>query len=305
VDVSRALRVGRDRADRYVLKSAGDNVQANEVIAAHGGLLGRLRAGCRSPVDGQVIEVRNGLILIAAAESTFELAAHIKGQVTNVMPSRGVVISAAGALIQGVWGSGGEADGVLKLVVENPQRPIRARSIDVSCQGTIVVGGRILDENTLEQAVEARVRGIVAGSVDANLIPFLQALPFPILITEGFGNLSISEPAFGLLHSNMGREAMLNADIQTRWGARRPEVLIPLRADDAAPPDSPAPRALEVGDLVRVARPPHLGTLGTVVALPKLPQPTESGDRLPSALVEMDGAEEPVAIPLANLEIIH
>jgi hypothetical protein len=133
----------------------------------------------------------------------------------------------------------------------------------------------------------------------------LQTLPFPVLITEGFGDVSISEVAFGLLHSNMGREAMLNADVQTRWGARRPEVLIPLRADDAAPADLPTPRALQVGDVVRAACPPHLGALGTVVALPKRPMPTESGARLPSALVDIDGTEEAVTIPLANLEIIR
>jgi hypothetical protein len=305
VDASRALRVPRRRVERYLLKAAGDNVQANEPVAAPGGLFGRLRRSCRSPVDGQIIDVRDGLILIASAGTTYELAAHLKGQVTNIMPSRGVVISAAGALIQGFWGSGGEAEGVLKLVVDSPQKPLRARSIDVSCQGTIVVGGRVLDEATLDQAVEAKVRGMIVGSVDAVLIPALRALPFPVVVTEGFGTLPMCEPLFGLLHSNMGREAMMNAETSTRWGARRPEVLIPLRADDSTPEDTRQPKALRVGDLVRVLRAPYLGALGTVVDLPDLPQVLESGSRVPAVLVELDGVDQPVAIPVVNVELVR
>lgn len=305
VDVSRALRVPRHKADRYLLKSPGDTVQANEPIAAPGGLLGRLRRACRSPVAGEIIDVRDGLILIASATTTYELEAHLKGQVTNIMPSRGVVVSAAGALIQGFWGTGGEADGVLKLVVDSPQKPLRARSIDVSCQGTIVVGGRILDEATLDQAVEAKVRGMIVGSVDAVLIEYLRKLPFPVVVTEGFGTLPMSEPIFGLLHSNMGREAMVNAETSTRWGARRPEVIIPLRSDDGTPEDARQPSALRVGDLVRVLRPPHLGALGTITDLPDLPQVLESGSRVPSVLVEIDGVDETVVIPVVNVELVR
>ncbi|MBN1658742.1 MAG: hypothetical protein JXA93_10090 [Anaerolineae bacterium] len=305
VDASRALRVPRHRAERYLLKSPGDSVQVNETVAAPGGLLGRLRRSCRSPVDGQIVDVRDGLILIQPASTTFELEAHLKGQVTNIMPRRGVVISAVGALIQAFWGCGGEADGVLKLVVDNPMKPLRARSIDVSCQGTIAVGGRILDEATLDQAVEAKVRGMIVGSVDAVLIPYLRGLPFPIIVTEGFGSLPMSEPVFGLLHSNMGREAMMNAETSTRWGARRPEVLIPLRAEDSTPEDSRQPKALRVGDLVRVLRAPHLGALGTVIDLPDFPQMLESGSRVPAVLVELDDADQPVAIPVVNVELVR
>ena len=305
VDASRALRVPRDRVERFLLKAVGDTVQVNEPVAAPGGLFGRLRRSCRSPVEGQIIDVRDGLILIASAGTTYELAAHLKGQVTNIMPSRGVVISAAGALIQGFWGRGGEAEGVLKLVVDSPQKPLRARSIDVSCQGTIVVGGRILDEATLDQAVEAKVRGMIVGSVDAVLIPALRALPFPVVVTEGFGTLPMSEPIFGLLHANMGREAMMNAETSTRWGARRPEVLIPLRADDSTPEDTHQPRALRVGDLVRVLRAPYPGALGTVVHLPDFPQLLESGSRVPAVLVELDGVDQPVAIPVVNVELVR
>lgn len=304
VDVSRALGVHRERAAKYVRKQVGDTVQTNDVLAAPGGLFGQLRKSCRSPMDGQIAEIRGNLILVESPATTFELRAHIMGRVTNVMPNRGVVISAAGALIQGIWGSGGEAGGVLKVLVDSPQKPLRARAIDVSCHGTVIVGGWILDEKVLEQAVEANVRGIIAGSVSSELCPVLESLPFPVLITEGFGSLPMSTPAFSLLNANAGREAMLSADTQTRLGGRRPEVLIPLRADEEMPREGTALSPLTVGDQVRALRAPHLGVIGTVADLPNMPQVVESGARLPVAIVEVDD-EGKLTIPLANLELIH
>lgn len=304
VDVSRALRVGRNRATKYVRKLAGETVQTGEVLAGYKGVLGMLRGNVRSPVDGQIVEVRDGLVVIEAAATTLELSAHLKGQVTNVMPKRGVVISAVGTLIQGLWGSGGEAEGVLKLLVDDPQSPLCASAIDVSCHGTIIVGGHILDEKALEQAVEAQVRGAIAGSVSARLCPFLESLPFPVLITEGFGSMSMSEPVYSLLHASMGREAMISAYNPGRWAGRRPEVVIPLRVEDEVPDQDTGPRPLEVGDPVRVLREPHLGALGTVVGLPRLPQTVESGARLNVAEVQLPD-EDVTTVPLANLELIR
>jgi hypothetical protein len=304
VDVSRALGVRREQAGKYVRKATGEPVQSGEVLAAPGGLFQRLRRSCRAPVDGQIIAVRNSMILIEEAATTLELAAHLKGQVSNVMPNLGVVISTVGNLIQGVWGSGGEAEGILKVLVDTPQKPLRAHAIDVSCHGTLVVGGRILDEKALEQAIEAKVRGIIAGSANADLCPLLESLPFPVLLTEGFGALPISRPIFALLHANMGREAMLNADTQTHWGSRRPEIIIPLRAEEDMPKEKAGPVPLQAGMQVRLLRAPHLGALGTVVDLPPLPQTVESGARLMVAKVDL-GEEEPAQVPLANLELIR
>ena len=164
IDVSRALGIRRERVNKYLGKNVGDAVQAGELLAGHGGLLGRLKPTCRAPVGGQVVAVRDGLVMIEATPTIFELRAHLKGQVTNVMPGLGVVIATTGVLIQGMWGSGGEAEGVLKVLVDSPRKPLRARAIDVSCHGTIVAGGSGLDDKALEQAVAAQVRALSSAA---------------------------------------------------------------------------------------------------------------------------------------------
>jgi hypothetical protein len=114
----------------------------------------------------------------------------------------------------------------------------------------------------------------------------------------------MSTQAYSLLTANAGREAVLSAETQTRLGARRPEVLIPLRADEEMPREETALSPLKVGDQVRALRAPHLGVVGTVADLPALPQSVESGARLPVAMVDVQD-EGQLTIPLANLEMIH
>ena len=304
VDVSRALGIRRERVTRYMGKNVGDVVQAGELLAGRGGLLGRLRPTCRAPVGGQVVAVRDGLVLIEATPSTFELRAHLKGQVTSVMPGLGVVISTTGVLIQGTWGSGGEAEGVLKVLVDGPRKPLRARAIDVSCHGTVVAGGNGLDDKALEQAVAAQVRGIIVGSINVDLCPLLKSLPFPLIITEGFGSYPMSQAIFSLLQANAGREVMLQADTRVRWGAKRPEIVIPIHAEGVIAAEGQSAVDLETGAQVRGLRVPYLGMIGTVTDLPASPLTVDSGTRLPVAEVAFEEAE-PILVPIANLELIH
>ena len=304
LDSGQTWRVHRNRLDRYMRKSSGDTVQANELVAARKGPLTRFRRALRSPVDGQVLEIRNGLVLIQAASTTYELTAHLRGQVTNVMPQRGVVISAVGALVQGVWGSGGEAVGVLKVVADDPQSPLGAGSLDASCLDTIIVTGYIPDEKALRQAIRAKVRGVIAGSVNADLCPLIASLPFPLVITEGFGALPMAQPVFALLQTNLGQQAMLTTATRSRRGARRPEVLIPLEAEDEQPAEEGRPRPLQVGDQVRLLRDPHPGAVGQIDEILERPIPVESGARVPVARVDL-GDGEWALVPQVNLEAIR
>jgi hypothetical protein len=305
VDVGTALGIPHDRAAKLVLKSVGDKVQSGDVLAESKGMLGGSRRSCTAPVDGQVTALRKGWVLIDSSPSTFELRAQMKGQVTGVIPDLGVIITAVGTLIQGAWGSGGEAEGVLRIAVDRPHKPLLARYLDASCNGTLLVAGRILDRHAVEQAAEAKVRGIIVGSVAAKLVPLLQSVPYPTLITEGFGDLPMSQEVFAVLRNSAGREAMLRTGTETSLSAKRPEVLIPLKVEGELPPEVSGPPSFHVGMLVRGLRAPHFGTTGTVVSLPVLAQVMESGARLAVAEVERLKDGEVVPIPLANLEPLY
>ena len=80
LDVCRTLGIPRARVAKYMRTSAGDTVQVNDLLASPRGPLGQIRKGCRSPVEGQVIEVRDGLILIESAATTFELTSPHQGR---------------------------------------------------------------------------------------------------------------------------------------------------------------------------------------------------------------------------------
>lgn len=303
VNLARILRVPAAKASRYLKVKQGDDVKTGSVIASRG-LLGGLRAV--SPVDGFVsrIDQKEGRVLIQVVSKPLELNAHIPGTVINVMASHGVVIETTGALIQGTVGFGGEAFGVLYVAANEPTDVLRAKSIDVSSHGAIVVGGAWIDESALQQATQLQVRGIIAGSMEGRLLELARSLPFPIILTEGLGKIPMARPIFKLLQSQSGREASISAVTRTRWGIARPEIIVPLPADSkpSVPANVGTPLATDMR--VRVVRGPHQGDVGVVDVLPDQPRRIENGMRAYGAEVNLEAAGN-MFVPLANLEILR
>jgi hypothetical protein len=304
VDVSRALGVPRGEAEKWMRKKAGDAVQTDDPIAVRQGLFGRVKSRCHAPVAGRVAAVHDGLALLEAAPANFTLRAFIRGWVDSIAPGRGAIISSVGTLVQGAWGSGGIAVGVLRVLADDPYTVLSDRHLDARCRGAFVVAGQILHEDVLCRAAKLGIAGLIAGSASADLYPQLQMQPFPVLITEGFGPLPLSRLALSLLQWNDGREAMLCSESRTVRGATRPEVMIPSDQKDPPLPDEDDPIALKVGMEVRGLRAPHLGAMGTVAGLPAQPGLVQSGAWLPVAEVKLSATGETESIPLANLERI-
>jgi len=303
VDVARGLRVPRAQASRFVKKKVGETVEADEILAERGGFFfGR---EVRAPTKGVVIVVGNGRVLLEVAPELIEVRAYLSGTVTTVMPGMGVVIEAAGAIAQGTWGCGGEAFGVLRVVAERPDEPLRAKAIDVACHGAIVVGGGGIDATAFEQAQQLQVRGLIAGSMDGELRAKAEAMPFPVILTEGLGRAPMAEPIFTLLHGQTGREASISAETRVRFGVTRPEILIPLPIESRPSPPPPAGAPLKVGARVRVVRPPYRGAVGVVSAIVPKAQRVESGARLRGAEIDLGGEIGAVFVPYVNLELLR
>lgn len=296
--VARLLGVPATRSERCLQVKLGDEVRQGQVIAARG------RNRVRSPINGVLTASGAGRVLIEAQPTVLELRAYLHGAVANVLRNVGVVVETTGAVIQGTWGTGGENFGVLRCLVKNPDKPLRAKDIDPSCHGTIIIGGSGLDNAVLERAQELQVRGIVVGGFSPELIPRANPLPFPVIATEGIGDVPMSEPVFRLLTTHEGREASISGHTRVRWGVVRPEVVIPLPAETVPPAPPPGDTPLAVGAWVRVVRAPYAGQVGQVKALPAHTHRIETGARVHGAEIELSGGAS-VFVPLANLEVLR
>lgn len=302
VDVARLLHVPRNQVGRIMLKRVGQTVDLNEPLTARVSIL---RHVVRAPAQGEIIAIGNGRVLLQVAPELVELRAYLKGVVATVIPGIGVAIESPGVIVQGTWGCGGEAFGVLRAVAEKPDEPLRAKTIDVACHGAIVVGGAWIDATALQQAQQLQVRGLIAGSMDGALRAQAEAMPFPIILTEGFGRVPMAEPIFQLLRGQTGREASISGETRVRFGAIRPEILIPLPTESHPSPPPPPGAPLAIGAQVRVVRPPHLGAVGVVSAIVERARRVESGARVRGVQVNLGGNVGTVFVPYVNLELLR
>ncbi|MGC9399429.1 MAG: hypothetical protein ACP5HM_09865 [Anaerolineae bacterium] len=295
INVSRKLGLSPKRVRKALQVDVGDQVEENEVLASRGGLGGRV---CRAPFSGIITGYGRGRLLLEANPVVYRMPALVPGTVARIWPGEGVTIHTHGALIQGTWGNQKETYGVLRMAVRAPHHPLRARRLDASVQGAIVVGGVSLDEEALEQAIEMQVRGILVGGVPVELLGRLEEVEIPVLATEGIGEIPMSAPAFELLRSLDGREGAVCARVAHRRAEPRPYIAIPMPAQSSTRVTLQVP--LKVGDQVRILRNPYLGMTGTVTELPSVPSRVETGARFRGAHVDL--GEETVFIPLVNLE---
>jgi hypothetical protein len=251
-----------------------------------------------------VTGIGGGRLIIEAPPQVVEVRAAYPGIVKRVLRGEGVVIQVTGALIQCAWGNQQEGFGVLRLLTDSREKPLRARMIDASCRGTILIAGILTDEDALEQATEMQVRGIIVGGVAPELLGRAVHAPFPILATEGPGNVPMSSRCFQLLSTYNGREAALDGRFAGGCSVLRPEIIVPLPADPGTGPLELPDAPLKVGDIVRVTRLPYAGRIGTVMAFVHTGRLT-TGTHLPVVKVKLPEEESPLTVPVFNLEVIR
>lgn len=301
LDAARALQVSPKKVDKYMDRVAGELVTEGDAIAT--GPRGIVRRTLRAPCDGKIVFIRNGQVLLQRSTTPFELTAGFAGVVAELIPERGAVIEASGGLVQGVWGNGRSDYGIMQAAVEHPAAILMPENLEVSQRGAMIVGGYIQDPAVLQAALDVPVRGLILASMSSRLIEQALEMPFPILLTEGFGQIAMNSAAFKLLTTNSNRDVSVNAEVFDSYQGYRPEIIIPLPVS-GRPTTPPLPRVFAPDQKVRVVRAPFNAQVGVIMSL--LPELVtfSSGVRAVAADVRMESGER-IAIPLANLEVLE
>jgi hypothetical protein len=304
VEVARKLGVPPRRLEAFLVKHEGDAVKKGEPLASRRELF--LPREVLSPVDGTIVAIGEGKALIAAAEPPTEMRAGMPATVTRIMTDYGATVETVGALLEGVWGNGQEAYGVLRVVGSGLAEPLTPELVEVELRGTVMVVGVLPDASAFSKLAEINARGLVIGSVYSELIPDLQKLSIPVLVVEGFGAQGFSQATYTLLASNTGREAWVNAQTWDQFTGRRPEMIIPLPSPSQAPGVPVSGEALKEGQRVRIVRGQGAGFVGQVMALSDDLLFAASGVRTRLATVKLEeSADPPLLVPFANLEILE
>jgi len=320
LNVANKLGIPPEDILEFMVKKEGESIEEGEVIAIKKfPLIRSWSTTCKSPVTGSIESISNitGQVLLRGLPIPVEVKAYLQGEVTKVIPDEGVVVSCVASFVQGIFGIGGETSGILQVVTPDNTTILTDQFINPELKGKVIVGGSIVTAEATRKAIDIGVRGIVVGGLDdKDLRDFLgydigvaitgsEDIGITLVVTEGFGQISMAQKTFELLKAHEGQKACINGATQIRAGVIRPEVVIPLAEESPTlSKDKQTIIGLVVGSPVRVIRHPYFGRLGRVVDLPSPLQKLESESHARVLEVEFNSGER-VVVPRANVEMIE
>ena len=153
-------------------------------------------------------------------------------------------------------------------------------------------------------AVAEIVRETFTGEEIGVAITGHEEVGITLIITEGFGKMTMSQRTFDLLKSFEGYNASVNGATQIRAGVLRPEIIIPHQEGLGQTSEEELAAGMVPGTPVRIIRQPYFGAIGTVVSLPVELQQVDSESYVRVLDVQL-GDGRVVTVPRANVEIIE
>ncbi len=303
---------------QFMKVELGSPVEAGQVVAEGKKMFGLFKAPiavCDFTGTLESYSDITGNALVREPSIPIEIDAYIKGTIVDVMPEEGAIIETRCAMIQGIFGVGGERQGKIRVAVSGPDQLLDEGNIKDDDQGKILIGGSGMTAAAIKKASKVGAAGIIAGGLkDSDLIEFLgydigvaitgtEKINLSLIITEGFGFLPMANRTFELLKSLEGLVASLNGSTQIRAGVIRPEIIVPDPPHAGKAAHEEKALALEVGSQIRIIREPFFGMIGSVTDLPAELVTLESGTHVRVLRAKIGSGEE-VTVPRANVEIM-
>ncbi|MDI6739289.1 MAG: hypothetical protein QME74_02880 [Candidatus Edwardsbacteria bacterium] len=318
VNVAGLLGLLAEDVPSHMLKKIGDPISKDEAIAMSKSFFGLFKSTCKAPVTGTIESISQitGQVILREPPLPVQVKAYIDGKIVQVNASEGVVVEAFGTFVQGIFGIGGEVCGEIKVVAADPSQELTPEMLTPECKGKVVIGGSLIKIAGLKKAAEVGAKAVVVGGFnDADLKAFLgydigvaitgtEQKGITLVVTEGFGQMTMAKKTFNLLKSKQGLKASVNGATQIRAGVMRPEVIIPLAGDSAAEEAHKQDGGMDIGMTIRAIRHPYFGRIGKVSALPHELQKLESESHARILEVEFEDGTKAI-VPRANVELIE
>ena len=295
IPASDQLRLDPESLTDYLQVEPGEGIEAGTVLL-------QKRSFPRakkliSPIQGTFLGVRNGRVILRHTPEWLELRAMLRGRVIRIVGNRGVEIEVSGSLIQAAWGSSKTAYGPIKLVAHTSNAPLTNDMFSSDTSGQVLIVGHLNDPETLRQAEANEVRGLIAGSITADLAEAVDKVSYPILVTDGMGQQRMAAPIFQLFLQSEGKEVTLFGHPDSN---RRPEAIIP---QEGAAAGAKRVANLAVGQTVRLLREPHHNEVGEVMRVYERARTTTFLSQTYGADVRLpDGSI--TFVPYANLDAL-
>jgi uncharacterized protein (TIGR01319 family) len=216
VNAAEELNRPPSRIASLIRVKVGQAVERGQWLAAELGA-GGVRYSA-APIRGKVnrIDLDFGMVVIEPLLEELEVRAWLPGRVEAVS-TKGCVVGGSGIVVQGVWGLGGEASGVLTFGAPEP--------------GGIVVRD-FADTELLSAARAEKAAGIIAAGIDLNDV--IGAAPgLTVVLMKGFGRQGMTSEVGAVLEANAGKLALIDGTTQLRVGVRRPIAVFPDSGDVA------------------------------------------------------------------------
>lgn len=319
VNVAREMNCPPNEVPAFMIKHLGDAVANGDILAETKSFFGLFHSYVKSPAQGTVESISEitGQVLLRGKPTPVQLEAYVDGVVVEILGDEGVVVETHGALLQGIFGLGGETYGELKMLCKSPSEPLDPLRIDESCRDKVLVGGSHASLAALKTAIAVGARAVVVGGVrDSDVDELLgyhlgvavtgnEQLGLTLMVTEGFGTIPMARRSFELLAAREGRPTSVSGATQIRAGVIRPEVIIAAPENAIRPSGVEAePGMINIGSLIRLIREPYFGILAHVAALPEEPQPIETEAKVRVLVAKLDSGED-ITVPRANVELIE